>query len=219
MDNSVHQENIMNANNGEAYFGQILSDIGSQAEDLDEYTQGRLLVALGRSCLDSIGWIRSFKEKVLYGSYQNAMGVQNFARDDYGFFIGTEEGEKPTDPDGHIASGSDCYRRLSKAQRELIDTNDAKENALWALFDLIEQSWELVSGDRGGKMITFNAESRKKGISSLEDMIESSKRKAIQWYLDREEKDAKTKNKLKDAGIDFNLEQMKKRLATRSARR
>ncbi len=209
----------MNANNDESYFGQILSDIGSQAEELDEYTQARLLVALGRSCLDSIGWIRSFKEKVLYGSYQQAMGVQNFARDEYGFFIGTEEGEVPTDPDGHIASGSDCYRRLSKAQRELIDNNDDKENSLWSLFDLIEQSWELVSGDKGGKMITFNAASRAKGISSLEDMIESSKRKAIQWYLDREEKDNKNKKKLTNAGVDFNLQQMKARLAARSVRR
>ena len=68
-------------------------------------------------------------------------------------------------------------------------------------------------------MITFNAASRAKGISSLEDMIESSKRKAIQWYLDREEKDAKTKNKMVNAGVDFNLEQMKARLAARSARR
>lgn len=166
------------------YFGSSLYRIGELADTLDSFTQARILTDMARSCIQSMGWNRAFKEQVLYGSVEQAMALQDNARDDAGFFIGVESTE-PGITNGHLTTYMNLMEKLSDRQFELVSDLEAKEATLWDVYDLIAQEWKDVTGSKQANPVKPTRPQRLAGIETLEDLVEDAKLGALRYKLDQ----------------------------------
>lgn len=197
------------------YFGELLSDIGTAAECLDAYTQTRLLVDIGKSILSSIGWNRAFLEQIFYGTAERALGLQGTPKDEAGFFIGFEPNDKPTDINGHVTQS--LYDRLSDKQMDLVDDLETKETHLWDVYDAAERAWRTLTGETN-TMVKPTARQRKAGLLSLDDIVEDTKRQALEYKVNGSEEEQARKRSEQAKVYDFKRAQRAALREMRSAK-
>ena len=196
------------------YFGELLSDIGTMAENLDAFTQARLLTDIGKSIISSIGWNRAFLESIYYESAERALGLQGTPKDEAGFFIGYEPSEKPTNVNGRIITS--VYDRLSQKQMDLVDDCEDKETLMWDVYDTAERAWRTLTGEVD-TMVKPSNKQRQAGIKpgDLEALAEDAKRGALTWKVNGSEEEQRKRKEKQAEVIEFKHAQ---RAAARAAR-
>lgn len=167
---------------------ELTAPLMKAMENLDEYSQARMLQNIGRGFINAVGWNRAFYENVLYGSYEAARNYQAESpeRDDDGVFIGAYSPEELDDMGRPITSLRD---QLSPNQQLLLEELELKEELMWDAFNAAKEGFTDIQGSKT-PFITPSRQQRQDGIRTLEQMVEDQKQRSIDWHLEQERVEA-----------------------------
>ena len=194
------------------YFTEVLLPALNEMDNADPYSKSRLIVAMGKAILSSIGSNRAFLETIYYQSAERALGLQNHEKDEAGFFIGFEESERATDPDGHVTKT--IYDRLTDKQNELVSNGEHMEKVLFSVYDRLQDGWQLTTGEKGDLVKPDNKQ-KATGIRDIEGIVEDNKRFWLRYRVQGQEEQEQKHNKLQH---DANKARFEERAKARAAR-